>query len=86
VLVLPSGWRLVMDFPAPRELRILLLAPHTKDSDPYGVIAEALGVERAPGGKDKPACCDDEGTPPEPPPLDVKQLEAAAPRRRARRR
>lgn len=67
VKILPWGWKLVMDFPAQDEVRVLILEPHDNHSDPYSTLARILGVERAPGlDSGKPPCCDPEGLPPDP--------------------
>lgn len=71
VLTLPRNWKLVMDFPSSAEVRLLVLLPHDRDSDPYRVLSELMGVERAPGLKDKPGCCGQGGEPPLPTTLGV---------------
>ena len=38
-----------MEFPAPFEVRLLILEPHDRDHDPYLTLADMLHVERAPG-------------------------------------
>ena len=86
VLTLPSGWRMVIDFPEESEIRVLLLVPHDEATDPYSLLAQALGVTRTPGVQNKPPCCDSEGPPPPASSLIESELRAVMPKQRRLRR
>lgn len=43
---------------------LLLVAEHTRTSNPYKLLYDALGIEEPEQPRTKPTCCDPEGQPP----------------------
>jgi hypothetical protein len=67
VVTLPRNWRLIIEFPGEDEVALLILAEHSRSSDPYALLAELAGLERHPSTpRTKMACCSDDGLPPLP--------------------
>lgn len=69
VIRLARGWRLVMTFPYPDEVELVLLHQHTNARDPAAVLVEAFGlppVEDLSVWRDErdPMCCEPDGTAP----------------------
>lgn len=67
---LPRLFRLILDFPQPDEVRLLVLEAHTNDNNPTETLAVLMGLSdigdlgawKPDDGE--PACCDDEAAPP----------------------
>ena len=80
--------RFLTVWPEPERVVVILVAPHSNSAgDVYGQLLDALGIDTPEDEREKPACCDEEGTPP----VDVEAAEAIANAvetraRRARRR
>ena len=88
-LDLYGAWRLLTTFEAPDRCILLLVAEHTRTSNPYQLLYDALGISEPEEPRTKPTCCDPAGQPPVDPELaarfenGVRQL---APETRAARR
>lgn len=80
--------RLLTVWPEPEQVVVIIVGPHTNDAgDVYDQLLDALGIDTPEDEREKPPCCDEEGTPP----VDVEAAEAIATAvetraRRARRR
>lgn len=77
--------RLLTVWPEPERVVVILVAPHSNAAgDVYDQLLNALGIETPADEREKPACCDEEATPP----VDVEAAEAIADavESRARRR
>ena len=62
-------WRLLTVFESPDRCVLLLVAEHTRTSNPYQVLYEALGIDEPKEPRTKPTCCDPPGQPPVDPDL-----------------
>lgn len=57
--------RLLVAWPAADHAVVLLAGPHnTKADDIYDQLLEAVGIEAPDDERAKPACCDEDGSPP----------------------
>jgi hypothetical protein len=63
-LDLCGGWRLLTVFETRDRCILLLVAEHTRISNPYQLIYDALDISEAAEPRTKPTCCDAEGSPP----------------------
>lgn len=71
VLKLRDNWRMLLMFPAAKEVAILLVGPHERENpeiDVYTRLYEALGIDVPDAEHRRPACCED-GQPPVDPDL-----------------
>ena len=69
VIRLRRGWRLVMEFPQPDEVLLVLLEPHNNDNDPAVGLAERYNlppIDDLSAWRDErdPPCCTDASAPP----------------------
>lgn len=64
-----GAWRLLTVFESPDRCILLLVAEHTRASNPYRLLYDALGIGEPEERRTKPACCDPEGQPPVDPDL-----------------
>jgi hypothetical protein len=64
-----GAWRLLTVFESPDQCILLVVAEHTRTSNPYRLIYDALGIGEPEEPRTKPACCDPEGQPPVDPDL-----------------
>jgi hypothetical protein len=61
-------WRILVGFPAAREVAVLMVGQHDERSarNVYRRLYASLGIADPPAGtRDKPPCCDETGGPPE---------------------
>jgi len=63
-LDLYGAWRLLTVFESPDRCVLLLVAEHTRTSNPYHLLYEALGINDPKEPRTKPTCCDPAGQPP----------------------
>jgi hypothetical protein len=63
-LDLYGAWRLLTVFESPDTCVLLLVAEHSRTSDPYHLLYEALGINAPKEPRTKPTCCDPAGQPP----------------------
>jgi hypothetical protein len=81
-------WRVLVGFPSPREVAVLMVGRHNERStlNVYRRLYRDLGIADPPGGnRDKPPCCDEDGAAPQHE-LIAEDIEAAAQAFRRRRR
>jgi hypothetical protein len=65
-LHLMRDWRMIVGFPAPKEVAILLIGRHIHGShrDVYGRFYSSLGITVPSAQRKKPPCCEETGTAP----------------------
>lgn len=68
-LNLYGEWRLLTVFEAPNRCILLLVAEHTRTSNPYQLLYNILGIDEPEQPRTKPTCCDPEDQPPVDPDL-----------------
>ncbi|HEV2377009.1 MAG TPA: hypothetical protein VGS19_33210 [Streptosporangiaceae bacterium] len=92
-LDLYGAWRLLTVFESPDRCVVPCVAEHTRTTNPYQLVYDALGLEAPEEPRTKPTCCDAEGRPPIEPDLaarfedGLRHLQVwAAGTRKARRR
>jgi hypothetical protein len=61
---LHGAWRLLTVFESPDRCILLLVAEHTRTSNPYQLLYDALGIGEPEEPRTKPSCCDPAGQPP----------------------
>jgi len=67
--------RLLTVWPEPERVVVILVGPHSNATgDVYDQVLDALGLETPDDEREKPACCDEEGSPP----TDVEAAETIA--------
>jgi len=59
-----GAWRLLTVFESPDRCVLLLVAEHTRTSNPYQLLYGALGIDEPKEPRTKPTCCDPAGQPP----------------------
>jgi hypothetical protein len=59
-----GAWRLLTAFESPDRCVLLLVAEHTRTSNPYQLLYEALAIDEPEEPRTKPTCCDPAGSPP----------------------
>src|ERR1700683_562059 len=74
-LDLYGAWRLLSVFESADRCVVLMVAEHTREENPYGLIYAARGISEPAGPRVKPSCCDPDGDAPVDPDL-VQRLEA----------
>jgi hypothetical protein len=65
-LHLVRDWRIVVGFPSPSEVAVLLIGRHARGlgRDVYGRLYRGLGISIPSAQRKKPPCCDETGTAP----------------------
>lgn len=66
VIALPHAYRMLVAFPAEREVAVLMVGPHSRDNpetDVYRRLYAALGIEVPTASRRKPPCCADDDPP-----------------------
>lgn len=67
--------RLLTVWPEPERVVVIIVGPHSNEAgDVYDQLVAALGIETPADEREKPSCCDEQGTPP----VDVEAAEAIA--------